>query len=98
MQPGGSWADGTLKLLGYDTHPEKLQLIMRIVYERAIATLQIEGTAVIPVPLYEALDGKTTSDYAARVEPSSQGGSKMAKLVLERLRAALPPSEASPRL
>ena len=23
-QPGGSWADGTLQALGYDTNPDKL--------------------------------------------------------------------------
>ena len=27
--PGGSWADGTLKALGYDRNPEKLQTVMR---------------------------------------------------------------------
>lgn len=27
--PGGSWADGTLRTLGYDTDPSKLQAIMR---------------------------------------------------------------------
>lgn len=91
---GGSWADGTLQFLGYNTKPEKLQLIMRIVYERAISQVQIEGTTVVPVPLYEVLDGKTTEDYEARVEPSSQGGQKMARLLLERLRAALPPRAA----
>ena len=28
-KPGGSWADGTLKALGYDSNPEKLQTVMR---------------------------------------------------------------------
>ena len=74
---------------GYDANPEKLQLIMRIVFERAISEVRLGQTQVVPVPLYEALDGKDTDDYVARVEPSSQGGQKMAKLLIDRLLAAL---------
>lgn len=87
--PGGSWADHTLSMLGYNANPEKLQLIMRIVFERAISEVRLGQTQVVPVPLYEALDGKDTDDYVARVEPSSQGGQKMAKLLIDRLLAAL---------
>jgi len=87
---GGSWADHTLSFLGYNTNPEKLQLIMRIIFERAISQVHIPGTTVVPVPLYEVLDGKDTNDYVARVEPSSQGGQKMAKLLMERLLAKMP--------
>jgi hypothetical protein len=39
---------------------------------------------VVPVPLFEALDGKNTDDYVQRVEPSVQGGRKMAKLLLRK--------------
>lgn len=87
---GGSWADGTLSMLGYNKNPEKLQLIMKLVYERAIAQVRLAGTTVVPVPLYEALDGKDTNDYVARVEPSSQGGAKMAKLMMDTVLARLP--------
>ena len=90
---GGSWADGTLRMLGYNSNPAKLQLIMRIIYERAISTIELNGTKVIPVPMYEVLDGKNTDDYVARVEPSSQGGRKLAKLLMDRLMASLPPRE-----
>ena len=88
--PGGSWADYTLQKLGYDTDPEKLQLVMRQVYHHATRRIQLDcGTPCEAVPLYEALDGNTSSDYVQRVEPSSKGGLKMAKLILNRLLPAL---------
>ena len=37
------------------------------------------------LPLFDCLDGKTTEDYAQRVEPSVQGGRKIAAGLLERL-------------
>ena len=40
---------------------------------------------VIPVALYEALDGKNSDDYIARVEPSPLGGEKMADYILLRM-------------
>lgn len=33
---------------------------------------------MIPFPLFQVLDGKTTEDYLQRVEPSPSGGKKMA--------------------
>merc|ERR1712087_216414 len=36
------------------------------------------GTEVVPFPLFVPLDGKTSADYVERVEPSAQGGRKMA--------------------
>jgi len=88
--PGGSWADFTLQKLGYDKDPTKLQLIMREVYRRGTSQLgSIDGVPVVPVPMYEALDGKTSDDYVQRVEPSSQGGRKLAALIMDRLVPAL---------
>lgn len=86
---GGSWADGTLEKLGYNKDPAKLQLIMREVYRQGVQKIKVDGVPVVPVPLYEALDGKDTNDYVQRVEPSSQGGEKIAKLVFDRLQPAL---------
>merc|ERR1719240_599245 len=86
---GGSWADFTLEKLGYNKDPEKLQLIMREVYRRGVSRITLDGVPVIPVPLYEALDGKDTNDYVARVEPSAQGARKMAKLIVDRLEPAI---------
>ena len=89
--PGGSWADGTLRTLGYDTDPSKLQTIMRIIFELATRKVRIPGVeTVVAVPLYTALDGKDTSDYEARVEPSVSGGAKLAKLLMDSMQASVP--------
>ena len=81
----GSWADGTLGLLGYNSNPKKLQLLIRKVFEEAVSNIKIKGSEVIPLPLFQVLDGKTTSDYCQRVEPSPQGGRKMANFILDLL-------------
>ena len=86
--PGGSWADGTLKALGYDTNPTKLQTVMRQVYAHGVSRISMQGTEVLTVPLYEVLDGKDTLDYVARVEPSDQGGHKLAKAVVEAMKSS----------
>merc|ERR1719362_2156485 len=74
----GSWADQVLRLLGYDDDPDKLQLIIRTVFDtiRARGFDLGPGIEAIPVPLFQVLN--TTEDYVARVEPSVQGGRKMA--------------------
>ncbi len=84
--PGGSWAEGTLSALGYNRDPSKLQLLMRTVFERATRRVSLPGVErVVPVALYEALDGKRTEDYVQRVEPSAEGGRKMARRILDAL-------------
>ena len=88
-RPGGSWADFTLEKLGYNKEPKKLQYIMREVYRRGTSHIDLGGVPVVPVPLYEALDGKDTLDYVQRVEPSSAGGRKLARLIMDRLQQAL---------
>jgi len=40
---------------------------------------------VVAVPLFHALDGKTSSDYVSRVEPSVTGGEKMARLIVDAI-------------
>lgn len=81
---GGSWADGTLGLLGYDSNPNKLQLIIRTVFEhiKSIGFRSV-GTLVEPFPLFEVLSEH--SGYLQRVEPSISGGRKMAAAFLENL-------------
>jgi hypothetical protein len=73
-----SWADLPLKLLGYNRNPARLQAAIKAMYENATKKLQIGGTEVFPCALFEVLDGKNAEDYTARVEPSSDGGRKMA--------------------
>lgn len=83
-----SWADLPLKLLGYNLFPGQLQTAIRKMYELATKQIQIPGTQVVPCALFEALDGKSKDDYTARVEPSVEGGRKMAlhfKKVLDEL-------------
>ncbi|RDI84894.1 hypothetical protein Vi05172_g4998 [Venturia inaequalis] len=80
-----SWADLPLKVLGYNRNPARLQAAIKAMYENATSKLQIEGTEVFPCALYEVLDGKNAEDYTARVEPSSDGGKKMAMHLMKIL-------------
>ena len=73
-----SWADLPLKLMGYNRFPGQLQTAIRIMYELATKRIQIPGVLVVPCALYESLNGKCEADYVARVEPSAEGGRKVA--------------------
>ncbi|CAF9907501.1 MAG: hypothetical protein GOMPHAMPRED_005125 [Gomphillus americanus] len=73
------WASLQLKLLGYNQNPGQLQIAIRKIFEQATMQIEIEGTEVLPCALFEALDGKTRTDYVERVEPSVEGGDKMAR-------------------
>lgn len=84
-----SWADTQLKALGYGRYPSQLQAAIKKLYEQATSTIEIEGTIVVPCALYEAMDGKNKEDYVARVEPSVQGGKKMAELLNAKLEGVL---------
>jgi len=84
-QSGGSWADNVLGKLGYDTNPDKLQAVMRKVYSWGVTQISIPGVEVVPLPLFEVLDGKDTSDYVQRVEPSVTGGQKMAAAIAGKI-------------
>eukprot|EP00756_Hemistasia_phaeocysticola_P053458 Hpha_TRINITY_DN290_c0_g1::TRINITY_DN290_c0_g1_i1::g.83574::m.83574 len=80
-----SWANAALCALCYTCAPRMLQLRLRYVYALATAQMCIPGVEVVPVHLAEAMNGKDTNDYIDRVEPSEQGGRKMAKLILHKL-------------
>ena len=73
-----SWADLPLALLGYNRFPGQLQTAIKKMYELATKQIQITGTNVVPCALFEAMDGKSKGDYTARVEPSAEGGRKIA--------------------
>lgn len=51
-------------------------------FELGTSKIQIDGTEVVPFPLYQVLDGKTATDYLQRVEPSPSGGRKMAQALM----------------
>ncbi|KAJ3252443.1 hypothetical protein HK103_001562 [Boothiomyces macroporosus] len=80
-QEDGGWADRVLQFLNYNKNPAKVQKVIETLYLQATCNIKIEGTKVIPVPLYEAMNGKDTNDYVQRVEPSSIGGRKIAELL-----------------
>ena len=80
-----SWASSSLALLDYDRHPAKLQLLIRAIFTQAMVNLQLPGTTIVPVPLFEVLNGSDPDDYEHRVEPSVQGGRKMAEAFLRAL-------------
>jgi hypothetical protein len=72
-----------------------LQEIIKQLFIQATSKVDIPGVEVVPVPLFVALDGKHTSDYAARVEPSASGGKKMGKLLMDAIEGGKPAMEAA---
>ncbi|TVY42406.1 hypothetical protein LOCC1_G004010 [Lachnellula occidentalis] len=76
-----SWADLPLKLLGYNLWPRQLQTAIKRMYELGTQRVVVDGVRVVPCALYEVLDGKKGGDYEERVEPSVEGGRKMAALL-----------------
>jgi hypothetical protein len=80
-----SWADPSLKMLGYASNPGQLQAAIRTTYEHATKDIKVEGTITIPCALFEVLDGKDPANYKDRVEPNSEGGRKMASKFIELL-------------
>lgn len=69
-------------------------------YELGTKRIQIDGTEVVPFPLYVVLDGagsgpfqlcgcagtgKNPTDYLQRVEPSPSGGRKMAAALMQAI-------------
>ncbi|CAI6274213.1 unnamed protein product [Periconia digitata] len=74
-----SWADISLRLLGYDRWPGQLQSAIRQMFELGTRKVQVDGTKVIPCALYEVMDGSRKKEYTARVEPNEVGGRKMAE-------------------
>ena len=80
-----SWANIILKCLGYNSNPAKVQLLIKKIYEVATRQIAVEGVEVVAFPLFEVLDGKDTTDYVARVEPSVTGGQKMGRAFVAHL-------------
>jgi len=73
-----SWAADVLDDMDYDADPTRLQALIDVLFLLATSNIHIPGVEVVPFPMATVLDGKNTSDYAHRVEPSSQGGAKLA--------------------
>ncbi|KAF1955952.1 hypothetical protein CC80DRAFT_492870 [Byssothecium circinans] len=73
-----SWASAPLAALGYTWWPGQLQAAIRKMFEMGTKEVRVEGTEVIPCALFEVMDGRRREEYVARVEPSVEGGRKMA--------------------
>jgi hypothetical protein len=84
-KPGNSWAENVLGVLGYNSNPGKLQEAIRQIFRLATQQIKIPGTEVIAVPLFKMLDGKDTTDYCQRVEPSAKGGQKMGAFLVDTI-------------
>jgi hypothetical protein len=82
-----SWAARFLSISGYDRNPKHLQTIIQALFREATQQIRIEGTEVVPVPLYEILDVNNPKHYKKRVEPSVEGGRLMAERFVELLSA-----------
>lgn len=80
-----SWSNRALGALRYDKDPSKLQGLIKKIFEEATCNIKINGSQVIPIPLFNVLDGKDGKDYVARVEPSVLGGKKMAEYLLDNI-------------
>jgi len=75
---GRGWADTLLNFLGYSKNPKKIQAIIDMVFRTATTRIKIDGVEVVHVALSSILDPNNPLDYENRVEPSVQGGEKMA--------------------
>ena len=84
-----SWAGLALRLLRYDSRPRLVQRLLGLIFEHGVQRVRIPGTLTVPVALSAALDGTDSRDYSQRVEPSVEGGRKMARLLVRRLTEAL---------
>merc|ERR1712079_900268 len=82
-ESGSSWANHALNALDYNNNPARLQEAIRAVFRLATRHIRIHGAEVVAFPLFEVLDGKTSTDYVARVEPSPSGGKKMAEALMD---------------
>ena len=80
-----SWAGAALCLLCYNVAPTLLQRRLDMAFEIGTCRVTVPGTKVVPIALCEALDGRDSAVYCHRVEPSIQGGRKVAQLLLSKL-------------
>lgn len=83
--PGNSWAEYALSALQYNQNPKKLQLVISKLFELATKQINIPGTTVVGIPLFQVLNGKDPRDYVERVEPSAIGGKKMGAFLLSEI-------------
>lgn len=79
------WAANFLNSLDYANNPKTLQNLIDFLYKEGTKKIQIPGAKITPIELSEALDKKSSSDYLQALEPSAEGGRKLAKLFIDTL-------------
>jgi hypothetical protein len=80
------WADGVLRMLGYDSAPWRLQRVIDGVYRDGVCNVQVPGVeTVVPVALSTVMDGTNEALYEARVEPSELGAKVIAEFLAKKL-------------
>lgn len=80
---GLGWPMLPLSFMGYYWNPQRLQRLNDIIFEEAVRHIHLPGTRVHPMQLSKVLDPSDTSNYVNIIEPSSQGGQKLAKAIWE---------------
>jgi len=85
VQNTESWANEALCCLCYCCFPTLLQDRISLAFQMGTCDIHLDGVEVVPVFLADVLDGSDPGDYEVRVEPSDQGGRKIAHLICERL-------------
>lgn len=84
-----SWAAPVLRLLRYNGAPRKLQAAYRRVFDRCVTRVRVDGTRMAHVALYQALDGRCAEHYVERVEPSEEGGRRVADVLVGAVEGAM---------
>ena len=82
---GNGWASPLLTRFGYKKSPVKIQCIIRMLYQALSSHFHFPGSTTVTVPFYHALDGTDSRDYVQAVEPSIEGGKKLAAQLLHKL-------------
>lgn len=80
---GEGWLDGSPVFRLYNRNREKMQRLIDLIFEKCTRKIKIPGSEVVPVHLGHVLDSRDEKDYVSRIEPSAQGGLKMATRFVE---------------
>jgi len=64
-----------------------IEMLFEAISSSGFPSLQAEGCEAHGFPLFAVLDGKDSADYEQRVEPSVQGGRKIAEALLDAVLA-----------
>lgn len=74
------WASEALKWLKYDSNPDRLQKFIDLIHDKCTSKIRVTGnTSIHHIALSQTLNGSDTKYYVQRVEPSVNGGKKIAE-------------------